>query len=110
MLTEGLIISTLVLYIIIGLLCLIFIPLLICSFLVTTKALGYPVALCLVLIGYFLSWVTFIFWIITAAEYHVLWSLSPFAISIILAAFIICGTIIYEKVKYHEIFYPYQGD
>lgn len=85
-------------------------PLFICSFLATTKLLTYPIALALVIIGYMISLVCLLATITFPAPFTATQAIFPFFLSLLAAGIIMTASLIYEKVKYHQIFYQWKGD
>lgn len=78
-------------------------------FLATTKTLGYVFAILAIVGGYLLTFSNYFCYcagFITDIKYCLL----PLPASGLLFILIFTLSMIYEKVKYHEIFYPYNGD
>ena len=81
----------------------------IASFLATTKTLGYVWGIIVFIVGYFITLINFFCYAIGLLENTAVIFL-PIPASITLALLIFALTMVYEKVRYHEIFYPYDGD
>lgn len=85
--------------------CLIFMA----SFLATTKTLGYVFAILAIVGGYLLTFSNYVCYC-TGFITDIKYCLLPLPASGLLFILIFTLSMIYEKVKYHEIFYPYKGD
>ena len=106
--TIIIIILVFVFYLILGAFLVPTLSIMMASFLVTTKTLGYPISFLSPILGYAISGIITLWQIITQTATILI--ITPFLASIGVAITIFIGTMIYEKIRYHEIFYPYQGD
>lgn len=79
------------------------------AFIATTKTLGYVFAIFAIVGGYLLT-VSNYFCYCTGFITDIKYCLLPLPASVLLFILIFALSMIYEKVKYHEIFYPYNGD